>query len=127
MQLRGLTTTFRALEEQGRCEGVLVLPHLLLHWDHLPLLVHAEFVLVALREVPQAGSQCSPGCNPAAGGNPAAGAPPRMLTGQTILLSERIPGQLTEQVAQTACRCVCTDLGPSWLRKHSQHSGSNPK
>lgn len=83
----------------------------MLHLDRLPPFcpsrVHGGGRSFPLEDHPQAGAQCSPG------GNPAAGAPPRVLTGQ------RIPGQLTELVAQTSCRYFCTDLGPSWLRKHS--------
>lgn len=56
----------------------------------------------------------------AAQGNPA---PP----GCSQVRGSQASSQNRQHKQQTACRYVCTDLGPSWLRKHSQHSGSNPK
>lgn len=74
---------------------------------YCPRRVHAGGTCPSLwRNTHTRQAQCSPG------GYPAAGAPPRVLTGQTMLLSQRVPGQFTEQVAQTACRFVCPDLGP---------------
>lgn len=78
VQLRDLTTTwgseFRASWRSRRDVRVCSCCQVL-HWDHLPLLAHAEFMMVALPSLWRSTHRQEPSADP--GGNPAAGAPPR--------------------------------------------------